>query len=196
MPARLSFSPAPLVLAAQLNVRYEAWGFLPDTNELAPGRYTPCVTLDARGPVLRLVQWGLAIPYDNPHRIAHLKGEIVDHHPDLCELLHYKRCYIPIAGYCERAEGSERTWQVQPHPRYDDRLLYAAALYTNGYALLTAPSTAAVGLVSPRMPYLLSPEQLAIWMDSGQQVMRLARMLREPVTVDLDSYEVTRPAPI
>jgi putative SOS response-associated peptidase YedK len=156
----------------------------------------------------RMLRWGLFPTWaEDPsigQRLINARSESAAEKPAFREAFRKRRCVIPASGFyewCDEAEPeaqmdlfgdpvpSSKTFK-QPYlfARSDGRPMLFAGLWERRdrletCAILTGPANGAVRPYHDRMPCVLEPDEIELWLDAGEAPERLGPLL-EPLPDD------------
>jgi putative SOS response-associated peptidase YedK len=150
----------------------------PPRHNIAPTQPVPVVILDQGARHFRLMRWGLIPSWvKDPRKITlmiNARSETVEHKPAFKNAIRRRRCLIPADGYYEWQMVAERKRPLFIHRR-DGGLFGLAGLAEtwtgpNGeeldtVAVVTAPASADLAVLHPRVPVTIRPDDFARWLD-------------------------------
>lgn len=143
---------------------------------IAPGQDAPIVAEDDRGRRMGLMRWGLVPSWaDEVGRgFVNARGESVGRTPSFRDAFAARRCIVPADGFYEwsgEARGRVPHW----FSRVGGGLLSMAGIWErwsrpgrtpyHGFAILTVAASDDVAGVHGRMPALLDPDGVELWLD-------------------------------
>ena len=171
--------------------------------DLPPTVTLPVVAVGRQGPVVTGMRWGL-VPHGwrEPKPPAHTfnaRRETLAEVPSFRGLLAGRRAVVPVSGFYEwkaapGAKPSARKVRYVIRPR-DGGYLWLASLWDAhrdrdgvmrpSVTVITQPSDGPLADLHARMPWCLSREEIAGWIDAGTPWSAAARMgaAREPLVV-------------
>lgn len=149
---------------------------LPGGNdEVAPSDSVPVLYQKDGQVVLGIFTWGLT-GGDESQSVISIRAESVDQNAYYCQLFQNGRCVVPSTGFFEWA-GSKQKYLFRL-PKADT--LYMAGLSDNSrdkphFALLTTEANRSFSGFHERMPLVLLPEQIDLWLGNEQQALKILR---------------------
>jgi putative SOS response-associated peptidase YedK len=165
----------------------------PPRHNIAPTQPIPVVIVENGVSHFRLMRWGLLPAWvEDPRKFALLinaRAETVLDRPAFKNAMRRRRCLIPADGYYEW-QASER--RKRPHfiHRRDGRPIGLAGLAEtwigpNGeeldtVAIVTAPASAELAVLHPRVPVTIAPEDFDCWLDCRAHGAETAMALLTP----------------
>jgi len=176
---------------------------------VAPTQLAPVVRLnpasERTGVMLR---WGLIPSWADDasigSRLLNARAETVFDKPSFRSSVLARRCIVPISGFYEW-QSIEGVRTKRPHwiGRADRAPLFLAGLWEawkdpaapntqpiESFSILTTSANAFMRPLHDRMPVLLSPSDLAAWLDSSSNRNRLEQLLQPQAWKDLTAYAV------
>lgn len=170
---------------------------------IAPGQDAPIVAEDARGRRIGLMRWGLV-----PSRAEELgrgfvnaRGESIARTPSFREAFTARRCIVPADGFYEwsaEAQGRVPHWFCG----VDGRVLSLAGIWErwsrpgrdpyHGFAVLTVAANSDVAGVHGRMPALLDPVGIGVWLDRSSTVDEVEPLIVPAPAGTLSGRRVSR----
>jgi putative SOS response-associated peptidase YedK len=165
----------------------------PPRHNIAPTQPIPVVIVENGVSHFRLMRWGLLPAWvEDPRKFALLinaRAETVLDRPAFKNAMRRRRCLIPADGYYEW-QASER--RKRPHfiHRRDGQPIGLAGLAEtwigpNGeeldtVAIVTAPASAELAVLHPRVPVTIAPEDFDCWLDCRAHDAETAMALLTP----------------
>jgi putative SOS response-associated peptidase YedK len=177
----------------------------PTTLELAPSwnvaptQEAPIVREAERGGVrgreVVMARWGLVPSWARDEsiggRMINARSDTAPEKPAFRSAMKRRRCVVPVSGFYEwerSGPGPKRPWYIR---RADDRVMLLAGLWeswTGGpdgparpaldtFTILTTEANRALEAIHDRMPVVLEPERVALWLDPGTPPDSLAGVL-------------------
>lgn len=192
--AHLDVEPEALARAFRVD---RIQGELPFTaGERFPGQTSPIVIEhvlpDARRErVLGSAQWGL-IPHwaSDPsigHKLFNARAETLTEKPAFRESFALRRCVVPVSAFYEW-HGTRGHKQRYTFHAPDGSPLALAGLWAQWkrpdrtrlvtFTIITVDANESVAAVHPRMPALLAPEEVDLWLERETPSERLKALLR------------------
>lgn len=149
--------------------------YMPRYN-IAPGQMIPAV-IEAKG-VRKLgpLRWGLVPSWAKDEKIGYMminaRAETLTEKPSFKRPLASKRCIIPADGFYEWRKADKQPFRIT---MADQSLFAMAALYDTWISptgeklstctIITTEPNALMEPIHDRMPAILTPEQLDIWLN-------------------------------
>jgi putative SOS response-associated peptidase YedK len=157
---------------------YQEQPNLPPRHNIAPTQPVPVVFLENGARHFRLMRWGLIPSWvRDPRKIAlmfNARSETVAYKPAFKNAIRRRRCLIPADGYYEwqAVSGRKRPLFIYRRDRSLFGLAGIAETWTgpNGeeldtVAVVTAPASADLAALHPRVPVTIRPDDFARWLD-------------------------------
>jgi putative SOS response-associated peptidase YedK len=165
----------------------------PPRHNIAPTQPIPVVIVENGVRHFRLMRWGLLPAWvKDPRKFALLinaRADTVLDRPAFKNAMRRRRCLIPADGYYEwQASGTRK----RPHfiHRRDGQPIGLAGLAEtwigpNGeeldtVAIVTAPASADLAVLHPRVPVTIAPEDFDCWLDCRAHDAETAMALLTP----------------
>ncbi|MDB5640234.1 MAG: hypothetical protein JWP51_5142 [Bradyrhizobium sp.] len=165
----------------------------PPRHNIAPTQPIPVVIVENGVRHFRLMRWGLLPAWvKDPRKFALLinaRADTVRDRPAFKNAMRRRRCLIPAEGYYEwQASGTRK----RPHfiHRRDGQPIGLAGLAEtwigpNGeeldtVAIVTAPASADLAVLHPRVPVTIAPEDFDCWLDCRAHDVETAMALLTP----------------
>jgi putative SOS response-associated peptidase YedK len=165
----------------------------PPRHNIAPTQPIPVVIVENGVRHFRLMRWGLLPAWvKDPRKFALLinaRADTVLDRPAFKNAMRRRRCLIPAEGYYEwQASGTRK----RPHfiHRRDGQPIGLAGLAEtwigpNGeeldtVAIVTAPASADLAVLHPRVPVTIAPEDFDCWLDCRAHDVETAMALLTP----------------
>jgi putative SOS response-associated peptidase YedK len=171
-----------------------SWNVAPTQN--APlVRERPAAQGCAGGREAVLARWGLVPAWAKDGSIGgpmiNARSETAAAKPAFRAAMGSRRCIVPVSGFYEwqrDAAGPKRPWYIY---RADGQIMLLAGLWErwNGgagsplaspletFAILTTSANTAVARIHDRMPVVLEPEQVSVWLGPDARAEDLNRLL-------------------
>lgn len=173
--------------------------FQPNWNA-APTHQLPVIIDVDGGLQMHPMQWGLIPSWLKPGekpKVAPInaRSETIAEKPMFRNLVKRRRCLIPANGFYEwkRTGGPKQPYYIHLS---DQAIMLMAGLYDvregdNGerqasYTIITGPPNAVMGSIHDRMPIIIHPEDVELWMD--RDINEIAPL--EPLLVPLADREI------
>jgi putative SOS response-associated peptidase YedK len=202
MCGRFVISSSPQLLR-QLFGYFEQPNFPPRFN-VAPTQPIPVVVNDA-GRHFRLMRWGLwPVWVKDPRKFTLLinaRAETVKEKPAFKNAVRRRRCLVPADGYYEwqAIDGGKRPYFIY---RRDGRPIgFAAVSETwigpNGeevdtVAIVTAPASADLAALHPRVPVTIAPDDFEFWLDCrSDEADSVTPLMRGPEEGEFAWHEIS-----
>jgi putative SOS response-associated peptidase YedK len=202
MCGRFVISSSPQLLR-QLFGYFEQPNFPPRFN-VAPTQPIPVIVSD-QGRHFRLMRWGLwPVWVKDPRKFTLLinaRAETVKEKPAFKNAIRRRRCLIPADGYYEwqAIEGGKRPYFIY---RRDGRPIgFAAVSETwigpNGeevdtVAIVTAPASADLAVLHPRVPVTIAPDDFEFWLDCrSDEADSVTPLMRGPEEGEFVWHEIS-----
>lgn len=171
--------------------------FRPTWNA-APSQRLPVIVEDDGASVIREMRWGLIPKWTKPGespKVAPInaRSETLNEKPMFRSLVRHRRCVVPANGFYEwrGAKGDKRPWFIQPA---EGQLMLFAGLYDEArgiddeplesYAIITTNANGPMAHLHDRMPVILEPEDVSIWLDSDMTEAEPVEHLLRPADDD------------
>ena len=161
----------------------QAFGYAEQPNfppryNISPTQPIPVVITENGVRHFRLMQWGLLPAWvKDPRKISlmiNARSETVQHKPAFKNAMRRRRCLIPADGYYEWQVVAGRKRPLFIHRR-DGGLFGLAGLAETWFgpngeeldtvAVVTAPASADLAVLHPRVPVTIRPDDFARWLD-------------------------------
>ena len=143
------------------NVRENGLDFSP-SNNIAPGETIPAISDNT----IDLMKWGITSSKIST-LIFNVRSETAPE--KFSSDISIRRCVIPAEGYFE--------WDAEHHPFFfykkNKELMFLASFYTlnNQCTILTRSAIDKFTLIHPRMPIILSFDQIALWLSPNWRML-------------------------
>lgn len=164
---------------------------MPASYNVAPTQSIPIVRLRETGErELALARWGLVpawskAPASGPP-LFNARSETIADKPAFRSAFRARRCVVPISGYYEwKKTGDVR--QAYYVTRADASIVLLAGLWERREApgecslesatIITTPPNVALSELHDRMPAVIEPESVGVWLDSAASPESLAALL-------------------
>ncbi len=165
----------------------------PPRHNIAPTQPIPVVILENGGRHFRLMRWGLLPAWVKDSRdfalLINARAETVVEKPAFKNAMKRRRCLIPADGYYEWHAAGSRKRPCFIHRRDNAPVALAGLAETwigpNGeeldtVAIVTAPASADLSSLHPRVPVTISPDDFERWLDCGAHDVEEAMALLKP----------------
>ncbi|MCA6106518.1 SOS response-associated peptidase [Bradyrhizobium cenepequi] len=177
----------------------------PPRHNIAPTQPVPVVILENGGRHFRLMRWGLVPAWvKDPRQVGLLfnaRSETVLEKPAFKNAIRRRRSLIPADGYYEWHDEGSRKRPYFIYRRDKQPVGFAALAETwmgpNGeevdtVAIITAPASADLATLHPRVPVTILPDAFERWLDCRNDDVSLATpMLEGPVVGEFAWHEVS-----
>ncbi|WP_438432900.1 SOS response-associated peptidase [Gorillibacterium sp. sgz500922] len=172
---------------------------------VAPGQMIPAVVAQDGANRLGELRWGLipswaASPQEGL-KLINARSETVADKPSFRRLFERKRCAVPADGFYE---WDKRGGTRQPYRfvRKDRSLFAMAALYDtwvgpdgaklSSVTILTTEANALMAPIHDRMPVILRPEDLSVWLDRTRFDSKALQAMLRPFDAEaMQAYPVS-----
>lgn len=179
--------------------------FQPNWNA-APTHQLPVIIDVDGGLQMRPMQWGLIPAWLKPGekpKVAPInaRSETIAEKPMFRNLVKRRRCLVPANGFYEwkRTGGPKQPYYIH---LTDQPIMLMAGLYDvrqgvdgepqPSYTIITGPPNQVMGSIHDRMPMIIRPDDVALWMDADIQELLPLEPLLVPLTDDeIDMYPVS-----
>ena len=206
-------------LMDRFNAEAGVAGFPPRYN-VAPTESAPIVinaTKDKEtgvspGRVIEMCRWGLVPSWakdtSGGARLINARGEELTEKPTFRTPLASRRCVVPVSGFYEWKQAGERRKKSDPprQPMYvrpkDGHVFGLAGLWDlwrqpdgqwlKSYTIITVPANELLSEIHERMPAILTPSDIDLWMSTEPISTDVLTNLLQPASADLmDIYPVS-----
>lgn len=179
--------------------------FQPNWNA-APTHQLPVIIDVDGGLQMRPMQWGLIPAWLKPGekpKVAPInaRSETIAEKPMFRNLVKRRRCLVPANGFYEwkRTGGPKQPYYIH---LTDQPIMLMAGLYDvrqgvdgepqPSYTIITGPPNQVMGSIHDRMPMIIRPDDVALWMDADIQELPPLEPLLVPLKDDeIDMYPVS-----
>jgi putative SOS response-associated peptidase YedK len=178
----------------------------PPSYNVAPTQEVAAVLADDGERHLEMLRWGLIPSWaDDPgigSRMINARSETVAEKPSFRRAFKERRCLIPADGFYEwkRTDNGKQPYYLRMK---DGRPFAFAGLWESwnrsggdgirSCTILTTDANELVGQVHHRMPVILAPENLDLWLDPDMREADLLLSLLFPYPADaMEAYPVSR----
>lgn len=209
----LSATEAAIIEAFAVEDVFMETGLTPRFN-LAPSQQAPIVFAKDGSRVLTTYQWGL-VPFfakeAGSKAMINARAETLAEKPFFKTALNRRRCLVPADGFYEwlpattTAKGARKqpVWihlkNKEPGPRlfafaglYDTNKNIDPAKPLNTFTIITTAANAAISPVHSRMPVILSPQAIEIWLNPTiQDPEQLLPLLNGAPDDIIEMYQVS-----
>ncbi|MES2792003.1 MAG: SOS response-associated peptidase [Planctomycetota bacterium] len=153
--------------------------FLEPRYNIRPSESVPVIREAADGSrEIAKLQWGFVPSWSDARRTAHTlaRSETVASSPSFRSSAHNKRCIIPARGFFEWENTSNRTKQKWHITAADDSLMAFAGIWDRyvedgeeleTFAMITTNSNEFMHSMNDRMPVILDPNSIDVWLSRG-----------------------------
>lgn len=179
--------------------------FQPNWNA-APSQQLP-VIIDSDGELqMHTMQWGLIPAWLKPGekpKVAPInaRSETIAEKPMFRNLIKRKRCLVPANGFYEwkRTGGPKQPFLIH---LTDSPIMLMAGLYDEregadgekqgSYTIVTGPPNDVMGEIHDRMPMIIRPDDVELWMDPDiNEVEPLEPLLQPLANKEIEMYPVS-----
>lgn len=171
----------------------ENGSFEPRFN-IAPSQDIPAIRKDGNGRRLVLLHWGLIPFWAKDAKIAfrtiNARSETVHKMPSFRTAFRQRRCLVPASGFFEwKREGKiKQPFHIR---RRDGQAMAFAGLWEywedpkdktviESCSILTTRANEEISQIHDRMPVILEPEDLDLWLDPGEHRLDKLQPLLRP----------------
>lgn len=172
---------------------------------IAPSQPVMIVRQDASDQrELTTVSWGLIPSWSKDpslsHSLINARRETVSEKPSFRFAFKHRRCIIPASGFYEWVSvgGTKQPWYIKG---FEDRPLSLAGLWEHWQSpdgslietctIITTTANELMSSIHDRMPVILPPESIAIWLEPNSKPEELAGLLRPCEPKYLAAYTVS-----
>ena len=171
---------------------------------IAPTQYSP-VIVDKMGRHAKLMKWGLIPNWSTDasigSKLINARSETLLEKPSFQHLVPSRRCIVITDGYFEWKKTSSRSIPYYIH-HPENKLLPMAGLWdiwknSSGeniftYTVITTTPASDLSEIHYRMPVILKPEEIDLWLKVHNIAIPDAMGLLKPYDAPLTFYEVSR----
>jgi len=178
---------------------------LPPRYNIAPSQPVMIVRSDVSGHrELASVNWGLIPSWAKDPNIGHslinARAETVAEKPSFRTAFLRRRCIIPASGFYEwvSVEGTKQPWYIKG---FEERPLSLAGLWERWQspdgslietcAIITTTANELMAPIHDRMPVILPPESISIWLELSTNPDEVKNLLRPCAPESLTAYTVS-----
>ncbi|WP_296809802.1 SOS response-associated peptidase [Thiocapsa sp.] len=199
------YSPADAI-ADLFGATIESEGLAPRYNA-APMQWLPVIRRRPSGErVLHALRWGLLPSWAKDETIAarliNARAETLAEKPAFRAAYRARRCIVPADGFYEWAKGPDGKQPYFIHAQ-DGAILAFAGLWErwtrpadaeviDSFTIVTTEANPRVQPLHDRMPVILAPEVVDVWLDRTADPARLSQVLRPCPEERLAMYPVAR----
>ena len=154
------------------------------SGEIFPTDRTCVLTGPSQAQVMR---WGCALP--DGRRVINARSETAARSPFFENSVRALRCVVPASYYFEwRRDGREKArYAIRPKGQ---RCWMAGLCRREGdesaFAVVTRPAARGISFIHDRMPLILTPEQVRMWLDRRCDALQILRCGVEDVLARVD----------
>ncbi len=190
--------------------RYFKVSVAPDIQpryNVAPGQQilAICQTVDAQR-MPAMLKWGLIPSWAKEESIGYkminVREESVKVKPGFKLAYKFRRCLVPVSGFYEwQKEGSGKQpylirlsgsdlfalagiWESWKKPASDERI--------ESCAILTTSANGVISRVHDRMPVIIRPDDIDLWLDANSSIHRIEALMRPYDDRDMVCHRVGR----
>lgn len=187
-----------------LDLRFPERMELEASYNVAPTQRAPIVRARPEGRELAMAVWGLVPSWAEDAKIGarmvNARAETVASKPAFRGAYKHRRCVVPISGFYEwqaREKGAKRPYYVT---RADDQIMCLAGLWERWekgeealetYTIVTTDANELLAPIHNRMPVVLEPERVGVWLGERGDEEELASLLRPAPAGVLQAREVS-----
>ncbi|PLW75068.1 SOS response-associated peptidase [Cohaesibacter celericrescens] len=210
-----------IVLAAENDDLLRAFGSdgqlsslhpMPPRYNIAPTQPVLTIVKERGVNLVRLMRWGFLPEWVKDPKdyalVNSARSETVEEKPSFRNAIRRRRCVIPVSGFYEWSGscpngGSNRAYK-QPYyiASAEGKIMALAGIWetwmgpygeeVDTTAILTNKAQGAMADISGRMPVLIEPQDLDLWLDTSSDLMKDARpLLRRPYLRPLKIHPVS-----
>lgn len=176
-------------MEAELAFRADPDLVLPRRYNIPPGSDVLAVVghgSERRGGLMR---WGMDAPWASGRLVINARRETILERPLFRDAVIRRRAIIPADGYYEWDREARQPYRIHAP---DHRLWCFAAVYDARHrlAIITTAAVPDIAHLHARMPLILTPEAVGLWLDGSGEAYRAVLALPPPVPVH--AYPVDR----
>lgn len=143
------------------------------TGDINPSEVSAVIVSRGEELAVRRMAWGF-VPYRHRGLIINARSETAYQKKMFRDCLRYRRCAVPASCYYEW--DSSKTKVIFSSGK--SSVLYLAGIWqpdadVDRYCILTTAANESVSPVHDRMPVLLQPEELGIWLNDDRYVEKV-----------------------
>ncbi len=170
---------------------------------IAPTATIPILIYDGQR-IVKPMRWGLvpiwAQDKPNPPIFINARSETLTEKRSFSDLLANNRCVVITDGYYEWQKistGKQPYYITKP----DRRILPMAGLWSQvsdnqgnpvfTYTVITSAASQELEFIHPRMPAVLQPDQLDVWLQCDGNRLHEALKILKPCSGELEAYPVS-----
>jgi putative SOS response-associated peptidase YedK len=176
--------------------------YIPNYN-IAPTQISP-ILLDRGKRIVKPMRWGLIPSWAKDNKFAskmiNARIETLTEKPSYRNLLTKNRCIVIADGYYEwKNENGKKTPYYLKHSK--DKLMTMAGLFdlwrnpegqlVPTYTIITKDAQQIISNIHHRMPVILPPENINIWMKTSSYSVREALDTAQNIKPDIVNYPVS-----
>jgi putative SOS response-associated peptidase YedK len=180
-------------------------GVLPPRYNVAPGAYSYVVRNDDGERELAVLKWGL-VPFwakdpKTGYSMINARAETVATKPSFRAAFKSRRCIIPVEGFYEwrGAAGKKKPYFIR---RANGKTMPLAGLWERWsrpdqnsletFTIIVGEPNELVGQIHDRMPIILDPPRVDVWLDPQIGVNEILQKLLTPFPAnEMDMYPVS-----
>jgi putative SOS response-associated peptidase YedK len=176
---------------------FESWN-------IAPTQYAPIVWQPSGSRETLNARWGLIPSWVNDPKafkgnLFNARAETVNEKPSFKKPFKQQRCIVPASGFYEWKKLGKNKQPYFIHDQ-DNELLAFAGLYDHwqqgeselySFSVITTTPNDVMSGLHDRMPVILSPDNVEVWLESDVESEELEILLK-PYEGRLEAYTVSR----
>lgn len=152
-------------------------------------------------PRIRPMRWWLTPAWaDSPspqYSMFNARAETIATKPAFRGPFKHRRCVVPVDGYFEwlTADGKKQPYLIEP---VDQPMLLAGVWdvwekegHLESFAIITTDSSPELQWLHTRMPVLLAPDAVQMWLDPKVETKALMPLLTPMLPIHLQAWAVT-----
>lgn len=151
------------------------------TGDICPSNHAAVLTKTPSGIGADIKRWGFR-SWDKKGLVINARAETAADKNMFRESVRCRRCVIPASGFYEWNREKEKFTFFLP----EKRPMFFAGIYRrfqedeeDRYVILTTGANASMEPVHPRMPLILVPEDVKLWLEDDSSVARLLELRPE-----------------
>ncbi|MFI4897593.1 MAG: SOS response-associated peptidase [Phycisphaerales bacterium JB059] len=185
-----------------LDLRFPDELGLREAYNVAPTHRAPIVRLRGKDREMSLAAWGLVPAWATDPGVGvkmfNARSETVAEKPAYREAYRKRRCVVPVSGFYE--------WPKRSHPktphyfsRADEQIMCLAGLWERWdrgegaletFTVITTDANETVSPIHPRMPVVLEPDAIGVWLGAGGAPDEARALLRPAAPGVIQSWPV------
>jgi putative SOS response-associated peptidase YedK len=193
MPGRFTLTVSPETLFSVFGVRTETP--LPPRYNIAPTQNVAAIRQNPRTGVKELdfLHWGLIPSWAKDRTVDHCminaRSETVHEKPSFKYDLHHHRCLIPASGFYEWVPEGGKKMPLYIHLKKNELMVFAGlwdhwqspdGTVIESCTILTTRANALLQPIHERMPVILDPRDLNLWLNPVISEIERLKYLFDP----------------